>query len=120
MNACVACRSFAQKATRWDDAAATKLEERRVQLLNDLQNLPDYHRIQTQEGEVRRNINEARFKLNSCAESVRIARMKVAKRQQGLKELKDLIAQKKPQLKACKQELSVSSKKVCATCVSEN
>lgn len=108
-------RSFAQKSTRWDDAAALKFEERRKQLMRDLEDLPDYHRLQTQAGEARRNIDDARFKLNSCSETVRTARMKLAKRQQSLKELKDLIAQKKPQLKAFKHELANSTKKVCTT-----
>ena len=93
-------RSFAQKSTRWDEAAATRFEERRQKLQTDLLDLPDYHRLQEEEGAIRREINDARFKFNSLEETVRTARLKLSKRKQTLTELKEAIARKQPQLKA--------------------
>ena len=106
------CRQFAQKSTRWDEAAAVKFEERRQDLMRSLQELPDYHRLQTQASQARRTIDEARLKLNTKTATERSARLKLGKRQESMKELKDLIAQKKPQLKTCKQELANGTKKV--------
>lgn len=106
------CRSFAQKSTRWDEAAATKFEERRQKLQRDLLDLPDYHRLQEEQGAVRREINDARFKFNSLEETVRTARLKLQKRSQALTDVKEAISKKQPQLKACKIELANSRKKV--------
>lgn len=83
-----------------------------MELIRDLGNLPDYHRLQTQASEARRNIDDARFKLNTYSETVRTARLKLGKRQEAMKELKELITKKKPQLKTCKQELANSTKTV--------
>lgn len=110
---CPARRSFAQKSTRWDEAAAVKFEERRQDLVRSLEELPDYHRLQTQAGEARRTIDEARLKLNTNSATVTSARLKLSKRRDELKKLKELIAHEKPLLKACKQELASGTKKVC-------
>jgi chromosome segregation ATPase len=106
------CRSFAQRSTRWDEAAAGRCEQRRKELMRELDELPDEHRFHMENGAARRLVDEARFNLNTHAAAVETTKMTLNKQQESLKNAQQLLTEKKPQLQTAQKELRNLTEKV--------